>query len=140
MARDDDDSFENRRRQREREEEAEEAQRASVKNPNTSKIASKINGQTSSDGVLEQMRLIDLMIDQVQNLYQMFFAGVERLPPKEKQAQIEKSIANLQGNLSQTPATKFRFNTLQARYVSYKERWDKAMHGIESGKMKKHAK
>lgn len=142
MASDDnDDSFENRRRRdRREEEEAEEEQRAKLKNATIPTTASKVHSQTSSNAVLEQMRLIDTMIDQVHNLYQMFIAGVERLPPKEKQALIEKSIANLQGNLSQTPATKFRFNTLNTRFLSYKDRWEKMMKNIESGKIKKRLK
>jgi hypothetical protein len=79
------------------------------------------------------------LIEQVNNLYAMFTSGVERLPPHEKRKQLEQLMATLQSMAKPNTTYSFRVSTLNTRYVTMRDRWDKLVRDVESGKIKRTA-
>ena len=78
---------------------------------------------------------IEVMVEQLTNLYNMFFAGVERRPPIEKRKRLDHLIvmANNSGKVSLT--LKFRCSTVLANCKAHTERWDKQLKQLEVGKL-----
>lgn len=75
------------------------------------------------------------MIEQVNNLYVQYVAGVERLPPNERRKQLDQLMSQLQVIQKPNATYSFRINTLYTRYVTMRDRWDKLIKDLESGKI-----
>lgn len=129
----DDDAW---KRYREREDEAEKTgslslyqKRVQGANPAT---AQATYSTEKLDKYIEQA---GTLIDQVNNLLKMYLAGIERLPPQEKRKQLDALIAQIQSSGKPTQASQFRVSTLMATYNTHKDKWDRTMRDLESGKI-----
>jgi hypothetical protein len=85
-------------------------------------------------GLLESTRTL---IDQLNNLYNMYFQGVEQRPPSEKRRLLDKTMEQLMNVPKPTAAALFRFHSLQSNYLTYKDRWDRMMRDLEAGKIRR---
>lgn len=84
----------------------------------------------------EEFAKIEVLIEQINHHYQMYLAGIERLPPTEIRNRLEKQMHVLSETRRNT-ALKFRWNTLHSHFVSAKDRWDRIMRDLESGKIQR---
>ena len=66
--------------------------------------------------------------------YNMFFAGRLPRPPWETRNRVESIIKYWSGAIIGTSAERFRFSTLQSRYVAFRDLWDRGMHAREEGR------
>ena len=79
------------------------------------------------------------MVEQINSLYNMFSTGIERLPPNEKRKQLEALIIQLQNTPKPNQTYNFRASSLITHYTSMREKWDRIMRDVESGKIKRTA-
>ena len=136
MAKDDDED-ERRKRRREREDESDNSKQTS-KVPSPKGGISKTVEQHPSGMSFEDLIIkAEAQIDQLSALYNMYFAGADTLPPIERRAQLEVVMHTLQSAHKPTPAANFRFQSTLSRFNTYRERWDKQLKGLESGKLKR---
>jgi hypothetical protein len=142
MAKQDDDNWK-RRRERELEQDEEETKvrelrKGTVAAPGRGDFAT-LEGSTdrSNDKLEDLIHRADGMIEQVSNLYNMFAVGVEKLAPIERRKQLEQVMLSIQMMSKPTPSALFKANSIQSRYQSQRERWDKLLRDIESGKIKR---
>lgn len=84
----------------------------------------------------EEFTKVEVLIEQINHHYQMYLAGLEQLPPKEKRSRLEKEMHMLSDSRKNT-ALKFRWNTLHAHFISARERWDRILRDLESGKVQR---
>lgn len=127
------------RRRREREDEEEEqASSLDRTKDRTHRPSSGIHSSSvPQEKFNELMGRAEPMIEQLNHLYQMYALGTEKLPPLERRKQLDQLMTSLQLMAKPTPATQFRFNSLQSQYHSYVDRWEKLMKDLESGKLKR---
>lgn len=139
MARDDDPW----RRLRDREENGDDDMKPISK---TSKLAQNPSGPMKSaesgsgppeDKILEWMDLATPMIEQLNNLYNQYFSGVERVPPTERRKQLDQLMFSIQNTSKPTTGLQFRSGTLVQQYNTAKDRWDRMLRDLESGKIKR---
>jgi hypothetical protein len=80
------------------------------------------------------MKFLETEIKRLEAEYNMFFAG--RLPrlPWETRKQVEALVKRYDRMPSQNTADRFRFNTLQARFVKFCELWEKQIRAKEEGR------
>jgi hypothetical protein len=134
MARDrDDDPL---RRQREREEEKEREEREELAKPTQSKIGSVSGG---SEKLIELMERAEPMIEQLTHLYNMYIAGAEQQPPLERRKQLDQIMNTIFLMSKPTPSLQFRSATMLNHYNTNRERWDRMLKDLESGKIKRTA-
>lgn len=88
----------------------------------------------------ELLERAEPLIMSVNSSYNQFAAGVEVRPPLERRVQLDQMMNTLMLMAKPTPAYRFRYQSLQSTYSSYKQRWDRMMTDIESGKIKRFAK
>ena len=124
-----DTSFDERRRQRELEDQ-EDRDRVESRKMGTPIAGGNAKGPGKSgdaaiDKLIENFQRVEPLIEQLNNLYNQFFAGVERRPPIERRKQLDQLMMSLQLSNKPTPAYQFRFNTLYTSYITHRERWDK---------------
>jgi hypothetical protein len=79
------------------------------------------------------MKRADQLIERLQNLYTQYFVGIEKFPPREQRQALDQIMTQLYYMPKTTPALRFRHSTLQGKYTSAKERWDKKCRDIDSG-------
>lgn len=91
--------------------------------------------ETEQNPILKLIARADLMLEQIQHLYNMYVAGVEKTPPLTQRKQIEEMMSKLGGAPKNNQTILFRFNQFQTKYQTYKDRWDRLIKNIESGKV-----
>ena len=77
----------------------------------------------------------DLMLEQVQHLFGMYVAGVEKFPPLSQQKQLDDIIQKITSAPKNNQTILFRANQFNTKYMTYKDRWDRLLKDIESGKV-----
>lgn len=119
-----------RRREREDEEEREEELKKEKESPSFS-------SGVSSEKLVELLERADVLIEQLTHLYNMYFAGAERLPPVEKRKQLDQIMLSVTYAAKPTPSLLFKCNGMVSRYSTHKEKWDRMIKDLESGKIKR---
>lgn len=66
--------------------------------------------------------------------YNMYFAGRMPRPPVETRRRVEGMVRRLDNSSISNYADRFRFSTLQARFVKFVELWDRGMRSREEGR------
>ena len=140
MARDT--SYDERRRQRDLEDEQDQQLKDQRKlgNPISAGRPNKSGsrtGEAETDKLLEGFERAEPLIEQLNSLYNQYITGVEQKPPLERRKQLDQLMTMMQGLGKPTSAYQFRFNSLNASYVAHRERWDRMLKDLESGKIKR---
>jgi hypothetical protein len=80
-----------------------------------------------------EMRALENEIKRLEAEYNMFFAG--RLPrlPWERKSRVETMVRSFDRKEARNTADRFRFQTLQARFVKFLELWDRQLRDREEG-------
>ena len=73
-------------------------------------------------------------LKQLEAEYNMFFAGRSKRPPLETRGRVEALIKRWDRGLIETSVDRFRFQTLQARFASFVELWDRGLRAREEGR------
>lgn len=123
-----------RRRAREDEQDREEAE--AIKKSQTGDVQKPVS-TLSTDKLFDLLQRAEPLIEQLDHLYGMYFSGAEKLPPLERRKALEQTMTTLQLMNKPTPAAVFRYNSVQSRFAAYKERWDRLLKDLESGKIKR---
>lgn len=66
--------------------------------------------------------------------YNMFFAGRLPRPPWETRGRVDAIVKRWDRGHIQTSIDRFRFNTLQTRYATFCDLWDRGMRAKEEGR------
>ncbi len=141
MGRDDEDAYK-RRREREQDDEEEVSRRqqdAVKKGGNLGKSGgfdpNEIAAPAASSERLTQMiEQVPGLIEQVNNLYNMYFSGAEKRPPIERRKHLDQQMLSIQMTAKPTPAIQFRATNVMSTYNTHKDRWDKRLRELEIGK------
>jgi len=131
-----DDDF---KRRREREDESErEFEQKRIRDRGVSSTPGGFSDTTTSTDPTQKLsELMDRagpMMEQLNNLYGMFFAGVEKRPPVERRQILDSVMQQISGLPRPTPALQFRVQTVISTYNSHKDRWDKLLREREQGR------
>ena len=87
---------------------------------------------------VEMERLSDLLeravplIEQVNSLYNQYRMGTERKPPIERRQVLDQVMNSIQLMRKPTEGARFRVRQIAAKYMSYKDRWDRILKAMES--------
>jgi hypothetical protein len=77
---------------------------------------------------------LNTSIRQLHVKWDLFFSGVEKRPPVEAQARVEKLIRQYAFTEIRNNTERFRYQTLTARYNTFNELWQKRLRAREEGK------
>lgn len=75
------------------------------------------------------------MINEVHQLYNLYFQGVEKNQPHKRRQELDDSIVKLRTSVVQkgNAGLSFMLRQVDARYQMMKNRWDKTLAEIEAG-------
>jgi hypothetical protein len=95
------------------------------------------NEQLTQEKLNELYDRAERMVEQVNGLYLQFFSGVEGHPPKVRREQLDQLMAALQIMPKPTEVYRFRYQSLNGTYVVYRNKWERQLKDLESGKLKR---
>ncbi len=80
------------------------------------------------------LRLIETNLRKLETEYNMYFAGHLPRPPVETRNRVEKLLRRYDRAYIQSYADRFRLGTLQSRFSSFVELWDRGTRAREEGR------
>ncbi|MEK6705597.1 MAG: hypothetical protein AABZ06_07400 [Bdellovibrionota bacterium] len=122
-----DEKEEGRKRRRQRELELEKEH----ENTPPKHLEQKHQVEFSHTKIDELLKNAEPLLEQLNNLYNMYCSGNEPRPPLEKRQQLEQIMTMLKRIEKPTAFYQFRYNTIQASYQNYKTRWDRLIRELE---------
>ena len=84
-------------------------------------------------GVQEDMTALDAKVARLKVEYEQYFMRVIKREPLQMREEVERVIRNYSNQSISNTSQKFRFNSLVAKYNSYKQYWTRTLRSIEEG-------
>jgi hypothetical protein len=88
----------------------------------------------ASDDINGQLARLEVELRKLEGEYNMYFAGRLPRPPWETRTRVNQLVKRLDRSHIQNYAERFRFSTLQARYSTFTELWDRGLRAREEGR------
>jgi uncharacterized protein (UPF0248 family) len=80
------------------------------------------------------LRLLESTLRRLETEYNMFFAGQLPKPPLETRKGVEALLRRYDRAYIQSAVDRFRLSTLQSRFSTFAELWDRALRAREEGR------
>jgi hypothetical protein len=81
-----------------------------------------------------ELRLIETTLRRLETEYNMFFSGQRPRPPWETRRRLETMLTRLDRGYITSSVERFRLGTLQSRFATLSELWDRALRAREEGR------
>jgi hypothetical protein len=84
--------------------------------------------------VKRDLQTLEVALKQLEAEYNMFFAGRAPRPPVETRGRVEALVKRWDRGHIETALDRFRFQTLQSRFASFVDLWDRGQRAREEGR------
>jgi len=81
-----------------------------------------------------ELQALGVQLRTLETEYNMYFAGRSARPPLQRRAALERAFRRLDRAHVESAVQRFQFSTLQARYSSFGELWDRGVRAREEGR------
>ena len=96
-------------------------------------------GETvASETLDEELKIMDVKLKRLKLDYEQYFCGIRPREPQQARTEIQKQITMLSQKAIQNTAQRFRFNSINSRFQSFKRQWDTTLREIDNGTYKRH--
>jgi len=82
----------------------------------------------------KDLQRLEAELKQLEAEYNMFFAGRLAKPPWETRSRVEALVKHYGRASIQNTGDRFRFNTLQSRFATFIDLWDRGLRAREEGR------
>lgn len=80
---------------------------------------------------------VEVRIEKLKIAYEQYFMGIERFEPMKERTELRRVVRRLQTASTSNTALKFRLNSLNQRFLSYQNYWNRILREIEAGTYKR---
>ena len=87
-----------------------------------------------SPDIERDLALLESELRRLEAEYNMYFAGRSPRPPVETRRRVDQLVRRLDNTAITNYADRFRFSTLQARFVKFLDLWDRGLRAKEEGR------
>jgi hypothetical protein len=91
----------------------------------------------SSEAVAARLEEMERKVERLRTLYETFFSGAERRPPNVPRREMNRLMLEMQQLQIRNAALRFRFQSLQQKWILYTTYWNRTLREIESGTYRK---
>lgn len=81
-----------------------------------------------------ELQALAAQLKKVETEYNMYFSGRAGRPPVESRAALDRTFRRFDRTSFDSPVARFQFSTLQARYSSFTDLWDRGVRAREEGR------
>jgi hypothetical protein len=82
----------------------------------------------------KELQRLEGELKQLEGEYNMFFSGRLKTPPWETRARVEALVKQMDRGYIANTGDRFRFTTLQSRYATFVDLWDRGLRAREEGR------
>jgi hypothetical protein len=86
----------------------------------------------------ETLKILDARLKQVKLDYEHYFQGSRPREPAMARAEMQKQFVRLSNGSIKNTADRFRFNSLNSRFMVFKRQWDETLRKMETGTYDRH--
>ena len=76
---------------------------------------------------------LQAQIDQLKILYEKYFMGIEKFEPRQERKEIAQIVRRIRESATTNTALRYRLNSLNQRFLSYQNYWNRIVREIENG-------
>ena len=87
-----------------------------------------------SSTIEQDLQRLEADLKQLEAEYNMYFSGRLPKPPWETRARVEKVVKEFDRAYIQNTGDRFRFHTLQSRFSTFIDLWDRGLRAREEGR------
>lgn len=92
-------------------------------------------------GELEEMlNELEQRVERLRALYEQYFMGIEKIEPAVLRKDVERRFWLLRRAQIRNTAMRFKLNTINQRYNTYQQYWQRIIREIEAGTYRRHLK
>src|SRR6476660_3712981 len=84
--------------------------------------------------IQKDLQLLAAGLKQLEAEYNMFFSGRMKRPPLETRSRVAALVKKWDRGYIQTAMDRFQFDTLQRRYQTFIDLWDRGLRSREEGR------
>ena len=88
----------------------------------------------------EDMQLLEAKLKVLKFQYEQYFLGNRPREPQVERGEVQKIVAYWSNMAIRNTASRFKFNTLCARFFTFRRQWDETNRKIEEGTYEPHNK
>ncbi len=88
--------------------------------------------------ITEELRMLDMKLKALKRDYEQYFLGSRPREPANSRAEMQKAMIRLSSGLIKNTGERFKFNTLNSQFLTYKRHWDDTLRRMENGTYKRH--
>ncbi|MCP4038026.1 MAG: hypothetical protein GY733_13890 [bacterium] len=82
--------------------------------------------------------MIDVKLKALRRDYEQYFLGARPREPANLRAELQKTMIRLASGVIKNTGERFRFNTINSQFLTYKRHWDDTLRKMEGGTYKRH--
>src|SRR5215510_10778639 len=86
----------------------------------------------------DDLDMLDIRLKQLKLEYEFYFLGTRKYPPRLLMNEVQRVVGFYANYSIRNTGQRFRFNSLRARYSSYKRHWEATLRKIEAGTYRGH--
>ena len=86
----------------------------------------------------EELRMLDVKLKALKRDYEQYFIGSRPREPANARSEMQKAMIRLSNGVIKNTGERFKFNTLNSQFVTYKRHWDDTLRKMEAGTYKRH--
>ena len=93
------------------------------------------NEQLTMEKLNELYDRAERLVETVNSLYMQYTSGAEIHPPKVRREQLDQLMSAITLMVKPTEVYRFRYQALNGTYIVYRNKWERLVKDVESGKI-----
>jgi len=86
----------------------------------------------------EELKILDSRVTSLRLEYEQYFMGTRPRVPVVNRSEVQKAVVRLANTAIKNTADRFKFNSINQRFMTFKRQWDDTLRRIENGTYKRH--
>lgn len=91
-----------------------------------------------ADELSETLNDLEQRVERLRALYEQYFMGIEKIEPTVPRKEVERRFWTLRRAQIRNTAMRFKLNTINQRYNTYQQYWQRCLREIEAGTYRRH--
>lgn len=88
----------------------------------------------TAEDIDQELQLLEIELKRLEAEYNMFFSGRLPTPPRDTRARVSRLVARIDARHFSGYGNRFRFSTLQSRFATFVNLWDRGLRAKEEGR------
>ncbi len=85
----------------------------------------------------EELRMLEMKLKTLKRDYEQYFLGSRPREPQNLRTELQKAVIRLSQGVIKNTGERFKFNTLNSQFLTYKRHWDDTLRRMEAGTYKR---